>query len=458
MKRGGGIDVSDGGDEVSPQQQATTGGQPVPSTVDGKKGKGDDERNFINKKTKKEDEKQAVLRLAPDIEPNEESKEGTKKQVNEQKYQGKISKAEKNSSPTSAGNAAGTNTASAATTDSSGMQSHQRPHRGPRLLQPDDCADAASESSDEDEETRPGAEYVAGTNISSSSPSNIQARREEGPNDVEEGYNGMDSLSGNTLIIEAQRVADDTPQYEELRQELEEIKQQQRQGVVATIMPDGAGDGNGKDSTDVSTSNRRSLYIILAGIGIISALVVVLVIVLLGDNGNNNGNSSPGEAPTPPPTATLVPSASPTKMPTTVPTRPPTAMPTRTPSTHPTMQPTTTLQILADIVGVEDLDSLSETSPELEALNWMSYQDPISTELLSSAMTSGGSDTRTLSERYIITILYFAMNGPSWLRQERYLSTLSVCDWNNGISFGDPWGRGIYCNGQGEITTIAIST
>lgn len=108
---------------------------------------------------------------------------------------------------------------------------------------------------------------------------------------------------------------------------------------------------------------------------------------------------------------TMFPTTSPTMISEKIPTETPAANPTGTPTTNPTRMPianpTTSLQAVADILGIPDLNLLDETSPEIHSLQWLAYYDILYNELLFA-----GSN-QTIIERYALAVLYFAMNGPS---------------------------------------------
>jgi len=51
-------------------------------------------------------------------------------------------------------------------------------------------------------------------------------------------------------------------------------------------------------------------------------------------------------------------------------------------------------------------------------------------------------------ERYALAVLYYATNGPAWIRNDfGYLSSADVCQWNNGLDpFLNSLALGIVCS------------
>ena len=106
-----------------------------------------------------------------------------------------------------------------------------------------------------------------------------------------------------------------------------------------------------------------------------------------------------------------------------------------------TSRPTTIenwFYVLADIWNVSDFESLPTSSPEYQALEWLSYEDGLRNELLLPLITNnnGNDDNdnesnhlRILQERYSVVALYYATNGPiTWTDQYNFLSTnASIC-------------------------------
>jgi len=86
--------------------------------------------------------------------------------------------------------------------------------------------------------------------------------------------------------------------------------------------------------------------------------------------------------------------------------------------------------IAADIEMAAIAISGSETvltpeSPQRRAVGWLLSVDEFDTEGVGLI----------ISERYILTVFYYAMKGENWLEQEQWLSPiLHVCDWSIGVT------------------------
>ena len=91
-------------------------------------------------------------------------------------------------------------------------------------------------------------------------------------------------------------------------------------------------------------------------------------------------------------------------------------------------------------------------TPQYKALRWLSSTDAKRFELFSSETTSS-----ILIDRFIIVLLYFATNGPNWIRQHNFLKNSSVCEWNDFDSSGNE-SLGVMCDGDGSVIMINLST
>ena len=67
---------------------------------------------------------------------------------------------------------------------------------------------------------------------------------------------------------------------------------------------------------------------------------------------------------------------------------------------------------MAAILNIDNLDSLSTTSPRSLALFWMPNDDPLRDELMLTN-TGDGIDNRSLMEQKIVIVLYFPTNNDS---------------------------------------------
>ena len=106
-------------------------------------------------------------------------------------------------------------------------------------------------------------------------------------------------------------------------------------------------------------------------------------------------------------------------------------------------------------MGIENFDSLSETSPEIQALQWLLYEDSFHDDFLSSR---NGTDTaQMLRERYALVVFYYSTDGPSsWNEKFNFLSATSVCSWNGIDNANEP--RGTYCNDEERVVEMNLCT
>ena len=139
----------------------------------------------------------------------------------------------------------------------------------------------------------------------------------------------------------------------------------------------------------------------------VGAVVVVLAIVgavlgiVLGNKGDD-GTSAPSASPTP------------------APTLPPTPVPTE----PPTEAPTGPGDVLQDRLEAK-FGPISPGTPQAEAMDWLLNEDPM-------GLTVDHVPFRTVEERFVIAVLYFATNGDGWTTDFGFLDGRSVCEWNDG--------------------------
>lgn len=98
-------------------------------------------------------------------------------------------------------------------------------------------------------------------------------------------------------------------------------------------------------------------------------------------------------------------------------------------------------------VSVSGADSLKDmNSPAFQAFDWLARVD---------TMSVSDTDVRTLQERYIASLLYFATGGATWEKKNGFLSEKSVCSWNSESKVGGER-IGVSCNAQSRIQKIAL--
>ena len=79
-------------------------------------------------------------------------------------------------------------------------------------------------------------------------------------------------------------------------------------------------------------------------------------------------------------------------------------------------------------------------SPQLEAIRWLVYDDPAN-------YTIQATDLSYLEERYVMVLLYFALNGMDWVENTNYLTSSPVCSWDH-----------IECNSLEVVTDVDMGT
>ncbi len=92
----------------------------------------------------------------------------------------------------------------------------------------------------------------------------------------------------------------------------------------------------------------------------------------------------------------------------------------------------------------EDLMPFADpTSPQWLALEWLSTDTISSSENISAEV---------ILERYVLAVLYYSTNGPSWSwLSPQYLIQSKTCSWNNGDDLG------IFCENLSGVTHIRLA-
>jgi Leucine-rich repeat (LRR) protein len=99
------------------------------------------------------------------------------------------------------------------------------------------------------------------------------------------------------------------------------------------------------------------------------------------------------------------------------------------------------LQVLSPISGVETLTDPS--TPQYKAIQWLAKEEDANMTLDSSI-----TDPDIVINRYVLAVLYFSTQGPSWHDQLGFLGQSSVCKW-----------KGVTCrdNNPAIITRLSIA-
>ena len=84
------------------------------------------------------------------------------------------------------------------------------------------------------------------------------------------------------------------------------------------------------------------------------------------------------------------------------------------------------------LLTVSDADALDdEDSPQGQAFKWVDLEDPIIPQLVpgtSSNRAAAGDDAQII-QRYTLAVMYFSLNGASWINNTGWLGGTTECDW-----------------------------
>ncbi|KAI2496251.1 hypothetical protein MHU86_18255 [Fragilaria crotonensis] len=181
--------------------------------------------------------------------------------------------------------------------------------------------------------------------------------------------------------------------------------------VEAQRVPDGSEDGTVlvAEAQYVRTKwyQRRWIFVGLALLACGFAAAVVVMVVLLVRQPSAAASSSL----TPPPTVQTTGAPSIPEL---------TASPVPTPTVSPTRDEDSIEEILSIRFGNSSTD---QQSPQSKARAWMKNND---TWVLNADISA----TMEIEERYILVVLYFAMQGSAWFNQSDFLSSKHHCLWN----------------------------
>jgi hypothetical protein len=75
----------------------------------------------------------------------------------------------------------------------------------------------------------------------------------------------------------------------------------------------------------------------------------------------------------------------------------------------------------------KQVDFQNNTSPQFLAAQWLSHEDKIQLSIPDTVSEKHGA---TFIERYAMTVVYFGLGGPNWMRQANFLSENHVTTWH----------------------------
>jgi hypothetical protein len=178
-----------------------------------------------------------------------------------------------------------------------------------------------------------------------------------------------------------------------------------------------------------------AILVVLIGIG----LAIGIPVSNRNKGQSDVSSSSLGERPSPGPSPSPT-SSSPVPPPSPIPTAPKTRL-------------VATVDFLVD-AGISDQAALSiEGSPQLLGANFIANDDELQREVPASIDEQGAF---LFVQRYVLAVLYYALNGPDWRTSLGFLTPIPECEgWfrenNNGQQ-----SYGAFCDEQERLNAIFI--
>ncbi|KAG7351070.1 two component regulator [Nitzschia inconspicua] len=122
--------------------------------------------------------------------------------------------------------------------------------------------------------------------------------------------------------------------------------------------------------------------------------------------------------------------------------------------TPPANEKTSNQDLFLTIIGsLSGFDSLNDHStPAYQAYRWMTTRDEAQLDPRTSSYTD-------IIERYIASLLFFAMDGNYWKNDFLFLSEKTICEWNGMVVSGTAVNKipqGIQCNSDGRVVRIDL--
>jgi hypothetical protein len=103
-------------------------------------------------------------------------------------------------------------------------------------------------------------------------------------------------------------------------------------------------------------------------------------------------------------------------------------------------------------MGVSDAEALNtDGTAQRLAVEWIANEDALQYDPY--------DDESRLIQRYAITVMYYALNGPEWKHQLNFLAPEEECTWFQDIpahKVDDVYSVGITCNGYLQVETILL--
>jgi hypothetical protein len=294
----------------------------------------------------------------------------------------------------------------------------QRNWRQEREQREDEDA-SLDEEIDSGEEMKPGAVAVAGVFTSPTNPSILS--ESQGPSAREPSLIIAELAEPYQEDEELRRRMQELEQEDEvLRRRYQELERNISEAVTGTVLVENRSGGDHDETAATSPFDRKERGFLIGAAFALLLVVGVILGVTIPLTTNNDKNSP------------LIDSA---------------VTPTQSPTPTEAQRRCTSLDCLAEILlqnEVSDAETLQdESSPQFLALRWLANNDPAVLDL-------ANTPTVILVERYVLAVLYFATSAEGgWLNVLNFLSTSSVCVWNNGE-------RGVLCNGDALVVALLL--
>lgn len=202
--------------------------------------------------------------------------------------------------------------------------------------------------------------------------------------------------------------------------------------------------------TDNPYSGRRKRMWALIGVGLVVLTIIIAMGATIpknnsngsptgsasaldgvGSNGSNNGNDNNGGG-----------------------------------TTNPDMNTQRTASRFNQVAGYLGLKGITSTtvlddvnSPQYAAAKWIADYDQ-----LKVPVPEPGTHDYEFEQRYILATFYYALAGPKWLSNLKFLTSSSVCDWNlpfnmtNELGRESTWDLGATCGDNGNVEILFIGT
>lgn len=94
-----------------------------------------------------------------------------------------------------------------------------------------------------------------------------------------------------------------------------------------------------------------------------------------------------------------------------------------------------------------------DTTPQHMALSWIANKDKMKMDIPNGVTAPKAHE---FVQRYILAVMYYALNGSNWVFDCGFLSSKSECEWNNGINADGThtYKFGASCGPKGTVTEL----